>query len=87
MLRVQEGEAVLIKMENLGQMTHDLEIEELQFHVNAYSGKIGRGLVFLSSGIEPGEYQFYCSVDVHRELGMVGTLVVEPKAAATSVVQ
>jgi len=83
-LRVQEGEALLIKMENLGGLTHDLEIEELQFHVNAFAGKTGRGLAFISSGIEPGKYEFYCTVDDHRELGMVGTLVVEPKAAATS---
>ena len=87
-LRVQEGEALLIKMENLGRLTHDLEIEELQFHVNAFAGKTGRGLAFISSGIEPGKYEFYCTVDDHRELGMVGTLVVEPKAArATSAAQ
>ena len=35
----------------------------------------GSGVVHIKV-YEPGEYVFYCSVPGHRELGMVGTLIV-----------
>ncbi len=30
----------------------------------------------LTVDLKPGEYEFYCPVDGHRELGMEGTIVV-----------
>jgi plastocyanin len=38
----------------------------------------GGSLVFTVTGLEPGEYQFWCSVMEHHTFGMVGTLTVTP---------
>ena len=36
----------------------------------------GESAIFTVSGLEPGSYVFWCSVDEHHAIGMVGTLEV-----------
>lgn len=52
---------------------HDFVIDELDAHIGAEAGAVGRG--GLTAG-EPGTYTYYCSIDGHREAGMEGRLVV-----------
>jgi Cupredoxin-like domain len=54
---------------------HSFDIDELNVHVPMASGKSSLALF---KPTKPGTYTFYCSVPGHRELGMQGTLIVEP---------
>ena len=38
----------------------------------------GDALVFTVTGLEPGTYRYWCSVNDHYTFGMVGTLTVTP---------
>lgn len=53
---------------------HDLNIDDLDFHVDAGRGETAEGGLTVD---EPGTYTFYCSVAGHRSAGMEGTLTVE----------
>jgi plastocyanin len=60
---------------NDGQSTHALEIEGQG--IEEESDEIDGGATTeLTVDLEPGEYEFYCPVDDHREMGMEGTLTV-----------
>ena len=60
---------------NDGQSTHALEIEGQG--IEEESDEIdGGATTALTVDLKPGEYEFYCPVDDHREMGMEGTLVV-----------
>jgi uncharacterized cupredoxin-like copper-binding protein len=60
---------------NDGQLTHALEIEGQG--IEEESDEIDGGATTeLTVDLKPGEYEFYCPVDGHREKGMEGTLVV-----------
>lgn len=37
----------------------------------------GESVTFTVTGLEPGTYRFWCSIDEHYNLGMEGTLVLE----------
>ena len=60
---------------NDGQVTHALEIEGQG--IEEESDEIDGGATTeLTVDLKPGEYEFYCPVDGHREKGMEGKLVV-----------
>ena len=60
---------------NDGESTHALEIEGQG--IEEESDEIdGGATTALTVDLKPGEYEFYCPVDGHREKGMEGTLVV-----------
>jgi uncharacterized cupredoxin-like copper-binding protein len=60
---------------NDGQVTHALEIEGQG--IEEESDEIdGGATTALTVDLKPGEYEFYCPVDGHREQGMEGTLTV-----------
>jgi plastocyanin len=68
--------SVTIKSENPQSTEHDIAIEG--------NGLNDKGEVVTSGGtsqftadLKPGEYTFYCSVDSHRQGGMVGKLTVK----------
>ena len=66
---------VTFTVTNDGQQTHALEVEgngveeETDSIAAAESGT-------LTVDLEPGEYEFYCPIDGHREQGMEGKLTV-----------
>ena len=67
---------------NDGQETHALEIEGQG--IEEESDEIdGGATTALTVDLKPGEYEFYCPVDGHREQGMEGTLVVGGAAGGT----
>ena len=68
--------SVTIKSENPQTTEHDIAVEG--------NGLNDKGEIVTSGGVsqftadlKPGEYTFYCSVDGHREGGMVGKLTVK----------
>ena len=76
-LTVKAGQTVTIKLQNT-EGFHDLVIDEL----GAASEQIGTGqetsVTFTVPESAAGQtYEYYCSVGNHRELGMVGLLVIE----------
>jgi plastocyanin len=74
-LRVRAGEAVNLRLVNSGRITHDLYVPALDFRVTVEPGQeVLAGL----PALQPGTYELYCSLPVHREAGMRGTLVVSP---------
>jgi plastocyanin len=78
-VEIEAGEAVNLRLTNLGDLPHDLSIAELGFRLVANAGEAATGRLEVD---QPGEYRFLCTVPGHAQAGMVGTLVVE--AADTS---
>jgi plastocyanin len=68
---------------NDGQSTHALEIEGQG--IEEETDEIDGGAsAELTVDLEPGEYEFYCPVDDHREMGMEGTLTVGGGSSMTT---
>lgn len=73
-IRVKRGATVTVTLNSVGMM-HDFVIDEL----NVQSAVIpaGRSTTVTFIADQVGEFEFYCSVSDHRQMGMVGTLIVE----------
>ena len=73
-ITVNQGQTVRIEL-TVSQGLHDWVVDEF----SAATSQAGPGntvtVVFIAD--EPGEFEYYCSVGNHREMGMVGTLIVE----------
>ncbi|MBI2074815.1 MAG: cupredoxin domain-containing protein [Candidatus Levybacteria bacterium] len=73
-IRVKKGDLVQIVFNNQ-EGFHDLTIDEF----NAKTKQIQAGqtdtVMFIAD--KTGVFEYYCSVDGHREQGMVGSLIVE----------
>jgi plastocyanin len=67
---------VTIVMDNPSDLPHAVEIEGGGVEV---AGKtVGNGGVSKASAdLKPGEYEYYCPVDGHKQAGMEGTLTVQ----------
>lgn len=73
-LTVKQGDVVTIHLTNdLG--THNFIIDELD--VASITINSGQSTQVTFTATQKGTYEYYCSVGNHRELGMVGTLIVE----------
>lgn len=74
-ITVGKGKVVELTFTNDGTMPHTFTIDGV-----VDTGLVGAGssktVTFTAPGVE-GEYQYYCSVIGHKELGQVGTLKVE----------
>lgn len=70
-LEAKSGPATFV-VENKGQIVHDFTVDQLGIHFNIDAGRT----VTKSYKLEPGRYEFYCSVAGHKQLGMAGTLEV-----------
>lgn len=73
-IRVHKGDKVRINFRSL-EGFHDWRVDEFQ----AATRKIQAGdqdtIEFIAD--QAGSFEYYCSVGNHRQMGMVGTLVVE----------
>ncbi|HET6953641.1 MAG TPA: plastocyanin/azurin family copper-binding protein [Acidimicrobiales bacterium] len=67
-----EAGTVEVVLRNVGTVLHDLRIEDQPFIVEASAGEDATATVTL----EPGTYDFYCSLPGHRDAGMEGVLEV-----------
>jgi plastocyanin len=67
---------VTITMDNPSPLQHDVSIEGNG--VDTKGKTVGQGGVSTASAnLKPGTYEFYCSVDGHKDAGMKGTLTVK----------
>ncbi|MBP6993773.1 cupredoxin domain-containing protein [Candidatus Woesebacteria bacterium] len=73
-ITVKKGEKVTILFKNM-EGFHDFVIDELDVKTTQINEGEEESVEF--TPMEAGEYEFYCSVGKHREMGMVGTLIVE----------
>lgn len=67
---------VTVEFTNPQSLPHDVVIESNGEDVGG-TETIADGTASTSVELEPGTYQFYCSVPGHREAGMEGTLTVK----------
>ncbi len=74
MIKVAKGDTVRVTFKNIGGF-HDFVLDEF----NIRMAQIGDGqqetVEFVAN--QTGSFEFYCSVGQHRQMGMVGTLIVE----------
>jgi len=73
-IRVKKGDTVRITFVNDGGM-HDWVIDEFDARTDVTSSGETDSVEFVAD--EAGEFEYYCSVGNHREMGMVGSLIVE----------
>jgi plastocyanin len=67
---------VTISMDNPSSLPHAVEIEGNGVEVAGETVQKG-GVSKATADVKPGEYEFYCPVDGHRQAGMEGTLTVK----------
>lgn len=76
---VPPGQKIKVTLTNNGKKKHNIAFVLHNKEIVKLPNDIGPGetgsLEFTSSG--PGSYSYYCPVDLHRELGMKGTMVVK----------
>src|SRR3954469_14423946 len=67
---VKSGEVTFTE-KNDGQVTHSLEIENVNGQDQELEGDVSPGQSgTLKVNLPPGKYEFYCPVDNHKEMGM-----------------
>ena len=67
------GSDATIELVNGGTVEHDLTIDALNVTIYAGAGQTASATI---PALDPGTYEFYCSIPGHREAGMVGELTV-----------
>lgn len=72
-IEAKVGEPITVVFSNVDGM-HDFVIDELNVRTEVI--KTGEKETVTFTPTKAGEYEFYCSVGDHRQMGMVGTLVV-----------
>jgi manganese oxidase len=77
-IQLAGGQPVTLILENKGQLEHDLTIPQLNVALTAAAGRTARTTV--TAG-KDGDYDVYCSVAGHRELGMRATASVSGAGA------
>lgn len=83
MVELAKSGEMTFTLVNDGQTTHALEIEGQG--IEEESDEIdGGATTTLTVDLKPGEYEFYCPVDGHREMGMEGTIVVGGTSGGTA---
>ena len=73
-LKVKKGDGVRITFKNAGG-THDFVIDEFDVMTNQIGDGEEEEVEFIAD--KTGTFEYYCSVNGHRQLGMVGKLIVE----------
>lgn len=72
-IRVKLGQPVTIRLTSVDKM-HDFVIDELD--VASDTAETDETVEVNFTPDRTGEFEFYCSIEDHRENGMVGTLIV-----------
>jgi VCBS repeat-containing protein len=74
-LRVQRGNTVKLTLKN-AEGRHDWNVDE--FNAATQVLQAGQEETISFTADKTGSFEYYCSVGTHRQMGMKGTLVVEP---------
>lgn len=74
-VRFQADTTYNLVLDNRGALVHDLTIEGIGFQLVADPGAAEAGSL---GDVEPGQYEFRCSIPGHAEAGMTGVLIVSP---------
>jgi plastocyanin len=67
--------AVKVDFTNDSPVAHNVTIQQGSKNVSA-TATVTQAKASVTAQLKPGTYTFYCSVDAHRQAGMVGTLKV-----------
>lgn len=73
LIRVKKGEKVKLTLNSVSMM-HDFNIDELGVKVPITKSGDSATVEFTPNMV--GEFEFYCSVGEHRQMGQVGKLIV-----------
>ena len=73
-IKAKKGDTVVVMFKSMGGM-HDFMIDEFEVATNQIGDGEEEEMEFVADKI--GTFEYYCSVDGHRQLGMVGKLIVE----------
>ncbi len=74
-ISVNKGDNVSITFTNSGTLSHNLTIPDLNLATNTISPGTTDTLNFTADKV--GTFTFYCSVDSHKDRGLIGTLEVK----------
>ena len=72
-IEVKKGQTVELTFKNESGF-HDFVLDEFNVKATQMQGPATQTVTFVAS--EAGEFEYYCSVGKHREMGMKGMLVV-----------
>ena len=72
-IRVKKGDTVRIVLKNSGGM-HDWKLDEFKAATKVLQAGQSETIEFVAS--KAGTFEYYCSVGTHRQMGMVGKLIV-----------
>ena len=72
---IEKIDARMTFLQDSGSEVHHAHGEESDFDVHA-SAQVDTTTVIELTVLEPGTYQFFCSVEGHKEAGMIGELIV-----------
>lgn len=73
-IRVKKGDRVKVTLNNVSGF-HDFVIDEFNVKTKQINGAGTDTVEFVAS--KSGTFEYYCSVGQHRQMGMVGKLIVE----------
>jgi uncharacterized cupredoxin-like copper-binding protein len=72
-LTIDAGKPVVVEVENIGSIPHDLTVRKGGFKLTVARNKTGRKTLTVD---KPGTYEIYCSLPGHKSAGMHGELTV-----------
>jgi len=73
-MRVKKGDTVRVTFTNQEGM-HDFVLDEFNVRTKTLSAGQSETVEFVANNT--GKFEYYCSVGNHRQMGMVGSLIVE----------
>jgi nitrosocyanin len=74
-IRVKQGDTVRITLTNNSTMPHDWKVDAFGAATKIIQGGQQDTIEFVAN--KTGQFEYYCSVGNHRQMGMKGTLIVE----------
>jgi len=79
-ITVTAAPGTTISLPNEGASLHNFSVDAFGISVDMPTGETVQAQI--PADAAQGEYEFYCNVPGHKQAGMVGTLVIDPNAAA-----